>query len=186
MITTAVPSLRAVSIDIVPPATEPECDFVLGDALRLPFRDGAFTAVGARAVLHHFPEKLDVSMVELDRVLAPGGVLVVEEPCSGNPLAAVARKLFPTDRHDPDEKPLATGQMVSAISERFSVAEVRPYFLFSYLAPHAVSRLPGFKKGVARRLSSALYGIDRSLLRGPGLARRAAAYVHISASKGKK
>ncbi len=186
LITSGVPGLRAVSIDIVKPETVPECEFVLGDALRLPFKDGAFSAVGARAVLHHFPDSLDDSMAELDRVLAPGGVLVVEEPCAGNPLAAVARRLFPTDRHDPDEKPLTAGQMVGAMSGRFSVSETKPYFVFSYLAPHIVSRVPGWKKPLARRIAAALYGLDQALVPRCGLARRAAAYVHISAAKGKK
>jgi SAM-dependent methyltransferase len=185
-ITAGVPGLRAVSIDIARPASAPECDFVLGDALRLPFKDSAFSAVAARAVLHHFPDRLDVSMAELHRVLAPGGALVVQEPCAGNPLAAVARRLFPTDMHDPGEEPMAIGDMVAAIGSRFAVSEVKPYFIFSYLAPHAVPRVPAFKRAWVRRFAKAVYGADRALLSSCRLARHAAAYVHISAAKGKK
>ena len=61
-ISSKVPGYSCVSIDIVRPNVEPVCDFVAGDALRLPFKDSSFQVVAARAVLHHFPGSLDVSM----------------------------------------------------------------------------------------------------------------------------
>jgi len=185
-ISSKAPGYSCISIDLVHPGAEPVCDFVEGDALRLPFKDSTFQVVAARAVLHHFPTSLDVSMAELNRVLAPGGRLIVEEPCSGNPLAALARKAFPTDRHDPGERPVSIYAMTRAVEASFEAVEVKPYFLFSYVAPHLISRMPGALKILSRRLAQTVYSADQHLMLSSSLARRAAAYIHISAIKGKK
>jgi 2-polyprenyl-6-hydroxyphenyl methylase/3-demethylubiquinone-9 3-methyltransferase len=50
---------------------------VRADALRLPFADGAFGCVVAGEVLEHLPD-LEGACAELARVLAPGGVLVMD------------------------------------------------------------------------------------------------------------
>ncbi len=50
-----------------------------GVAERLPFRDGAFERIIAVDSLHHFRDQRRAA-VELLRVLAPGGRLVIEEP----------------------------------------------------------------------------------------------------------
>jgi len=50
-----------------------------GDARRLPFPDGAFAVVVLSEVLEHIPDDRAV-MAEAQRVLAPGGTLVVTVP----------------------------------------------------------------------------------------------------------
>lgn len=50
-----------------------------GDALRLPYPDGAFDVVIASEVLEHIPED-DAAIGELIRVLKPGGKLAVSVP----------------------------------------------------------------------------------------------------------
>ena len=52
---------------------------VNGDALALPFPDGAFDRVIAAEVLEHVPAH-EVAITELARVLRPGGTLVVTVP----------------------------------------------------------------------------------------------------------
>jgi SAM-dependent methyltransferase len=52
---------------------------VLGDALRLPFPDGAFDKIVAAEVLEHIPNDM-AAMAELLRVLRPGGRLAVTVP----------------------------------------------------------------------------------------------------------
>ena len=52
---------------------------VVGDALRLPFPDGAFDRVIAAEVLEHIPEDR-AAMSELVRVLRPGGTMAVTVP----------------------------------------------------------------------------------------------------------
>ena len=53
-----------------------------GDALRLPFADGAFDRVIASEVLEHIPDD-EAAMAELARVLRPGGTMAVTVPRCG-------------------------------------------------------------------------------------------------------
>ncbi|MDE3085136.1 MAG: class I SAM-dependent methyltransferase [Acidobacteriota bacterium] len=55
---------------------------VQGDALRLPFPDGAFDRVIAAEVLEHIPDDA-AAMAELARVLRPGGTMAVTVPRAG-------------------------------------------------------------------------------------------------------
>lgn len=63
----------------------PECGTgmgVRGDALRLPFPDGAFDKVICAEVLEHLPDDAS-AMAELARVLRPGGTLAISVPRYG-------------------------------------------------------------------------------------------------------
>ncbi|MBI1899577.1 MAG: class I SAM-dependent methyltransferase [Planctomycetia bacterium] len=55
---------------------------VVGDARRLPFRDGSFDVVAVQGGLHHLQLMDDLSLTagEMWRVLRPGGKLLVVEP----------------------------------------------------------------------------------------------------------
>jgi len=55
---------------------------VRGDALRLPFPDGAFDKVICAEVLEHLPDD-NAAMGELARVLRPGGLLAISVPRYG-------------------------------------------------------------------------------------------------------
>ena len=55
---------------------------VRGDALRLPFPDGAFDKVICAEVLEHLPDDSS-AMTELARVLRPGGLLAISVPRYG-------------------------------------------------------------------------------------------------------
>ncbi|MDQ1362089.1 MAG: hypothetical protein QOJ44_2466 [Acidimicrobiaceae bacterium] len=55
---------------------------VRGDALRLPFEDGAFDRVIASEVLEHIPDD-HVAIAELARVLRPGGSMAITVPRCG-------------------------------------------------------------------------------------------------------
>jgi len=55
---------------------------VRGDALRLPFAEGAFDRVIASEVLEHIPDD-GAAMAELSRVLRPGGTMAVTVPRCG-------------------------------------------------------------------------------------------------------
>ncbi|WP_049989763.1 class I SAM-dependent methyltransferase, partial [Natrinema salifodinae] len=56
--------------------------FCAGDALRLPFADGAFDVVCCTEVLEHLPD-YESALDELRRVCAPGGTLAVSVPRAG-------------------------------------------------------------------------------------------------------
>ncbi|HET6869875.1 MAG TPA: methyltransferase domain-containing protein [Solirubrobacteraceae bacterium] len=60
-------------------------EFRVGDVSgRLPFDDGAFTAVVCTTAFHHFPQPID-TINEMSRVLAPGGRLVIADSNRRNP-----------------------------------------------------------------------------------------------------
>ena len=57
----------------------PEKSFFVGDVLKLPFPNGSFTVIFCWAVLHHLPGKKlrKQALLELKRVLKPGGILIL-------------------------------------------------------------------------------------------------------------
>jgi SAM-dependent methyltransferase len=63
-------------------ATITRAGAVQGDALHLPFADGAFDRVIASEVLEHIPDDV-AAMAELARVLRPGGTMAVTVPRMG-------------------------------------------------------------------------------------------------------
>ncbi|MHB1552743.1 MAG: class I SAM-dependent methyltransferase [Acidimicrobiales bacterium] len=69
---------------------------VRGDALRLPFEDGAFDRVIAAEVLEHIPQDT-AAMAELARVLRPGGTMAVTVPRCG---PEMVNWLLSDDYHD--------------------------------------------------------------------------------------
>jgi ubiquinone/menaquinone biosynthesis C-methylase UbiE len=70
----ASPTMLARAVDDTRAA--PNVAYVRGDAVRLPFRDGAFDAVCCFAALHLFDEPL-AALDAMARVLAPGGRLAI-------------------------------------------------------------------------------------------------------------
>ena len=60
------------------------------DTTALPFDDGSFSCVLCNAVLEHIPQPRDAHIREMWRVLAPGGVLIVNE---------TPNKYLPVDFH---------------------------------------------------------------------------------------
>jgi ubiquinone/menaquinone biosynthesis C-methylase UbiE len=78
--------------------------FEVGDAEDLAFGDGEFTAVLCSNSFHHYPNP-QRAVVEMARVLAPGGRLVIGDACSD----------------------LLTARMADAILRRFEPGHVRLY-----------------------------------------------------------
>jgi demethylmenaquinone methyltransferase/2-methoxy-6-polyprenyl-1,4-benzoquinol methylase len=71
-------------------------DTVGSQTEKLPFKDGSFTRVIVVDAYHHLTDQ-EASLVELWRVLAPGGRLVIEEPDIDRfavKLIAIAEKLM--------------------------------------------------------------------------------------------
>jgi SAM-dependent methyltransferase len=74
---------------------------VLGDALALPYPDGHFDAAVCVRVLHHFADPTPV-LLELGRVVRPGGVLVLEYANKRN-LKSIARRMLGRQSWSPFE-----------------------------------------------------------------------------------
>ena len=96
---------EVVGVDVVPELlaearkrAPANVEFVEGDATALPFERGSFDLVCTARTLHHVarPELL---LAELDRVLRPGGtMLVVDQLAPVDPLAAIELNRFESAR----------------------------------------------------------------------------------------
>jgi SAM-dependent methyltransferase len=86
--------VRVTGIDISPvivaeaAACNPGLDAVAADVRSLPFADGSFTAIFSGSTLDHFGSTPEIraALVELRRVLRPGGQLVLTMDNPANPL----------------------------------------------------------------------------------------------------
>src|SRR5258707_6485156 len=71
-----------------------QCDLLLGDLRRLPFRDGVFTKAWTLDVMEHLsPETLRDVLKEAERVLAPNGTLFAYSHVRKNGWPAVGVRL---------------------------------------------------------------------------------------------
>ena len=177
--------IEVYSVDLALPRNHlPGVEYVRGNALALPFKDGSFDAVTAHAILHHVPDMLDRAMMEIRRVLGPDGVFLAEEPGGENFLGNFARKHFTTEIHEPQERPMPLKKMTDAISKQLDIVRVRPYTYLTYILPHISSRLPGGAKQMMRWSARGLYRLDEGLI--SGKMRKKAGYFVIIGRKGKR
>ncbi len=177
-----IPELQVYSVDLALPWKRIEdVEYIRGNALRLPFKDGSFDAVSAHAILHHVPDNLDDAMSEVERVLKKGGLFIAEEPGGENFLGNFARKHFTTEKHDPNERPLPLKAMLEPIGKHLEIISVEPYTYFSYVLPHISSRFPKFALPFMRWISRGIYSLDRYLV--AGKMREKAGYFVIMARK---
>lgn len=121
---------RVISTDIEP-SEGLQC---VASALKLPFCDGSFRAVVAQNVFHHLPD-LNEAMKEFERVLTPGGVVLLVEPYFGTFASLVYPALFASEGYDksvPWFEPITnrSGEIVpnQAVSFRYFEAGERREF----------------------------------------------------------
>jgi len=83
------PGMIAQATDRARDAGLANVDFHTGDVSgRLPFEEGAFTALVCTTAFHHFPKPRD-TIAEMARVLAPGGRLVIADANRRHPAVFV-------------------------------------------------------------------------------------------------
>jgi ubiquinone/menaquinone biosynthesis C-methylase UbiE len=104
------------------PATRTRVSFLRADVLRLPFPDDSFDFVMTSGVLEYVP--LRTGMIELARVLAPGGYFF-HLPVRPSPASRLLELLFRFKAHPPEE-------VVEHTSRFFRTVE---YYRFPPLEP---------------------------------------------------
>lgn len=100
----AVPGCRLTGIDLAPRMVEAararlgeRAEVLLGDAERLPFRDGSFDVAYCNDSFHHYPDPGRAAF-QAWRVLAPGGALVIGDVWQPAPARALMNAWLPRSR----------------------------------------------------------------------------------------
>jgi SAM-dependent methyltransferase len=91
-----------------------EADFIVCDAMRLPFRSGVFDFIIGISILHHLD--LKYAFNELKRISFARSVFLFMEPNSLNPLSAFGRKFFPMEAHTKGEKQFTPAYLKAALN----------------------------------------------------------------------
>jgi SAM-dependent methyltransferase len=144
---------RVVSTDIVP---VPWLD-AAADAQALPFAAGSFANIVAVDVLHHI-ERPRRFLTEAQRVLEPGGRLIVLEPAI-TPLSWIFYRFFHPEPVNMSADPLADGP-IDPIRAPFDANQGIPTLLFGRDRAHLARSLPGLKLLQFERLSLFAYPLS--------------------------
>jgi ubiquinone/menaquinone biosynthesis C-methylase UbiE len=129
---------------------------LVASAHAIPLPAQSIDVVFGNAVLHHLD--LSCAVLELDRVLRPGGRAVFREPVENSRVLRQIRRMIPMhwERVSPFERPL-TSQALTALASRMGPHHSR---LFSLPHVRLSRRLP-----LVRDHEDMLYRFDRMLLR---------------------
>ncbi len=108
-------------------------NLVQGNAEEMPFRDGWFDVVTSVYLFHELPRNVRRNaMREMFRVLAPGGLLVIEDSAQLSDSGELARVLanFSNDFHEPYYKGYVRDDLAEALEEvGFDVEESEPHLV---------------------------------------------------------
>ncbi|MDQ3037840.1 MAG: class I SAM-dependent methyltransferase [Myxococcota bacterium] len=138
----AHPSVRLAGLDLSPfyvqEARErlehvPDVSLVAENAEGMPWKDGWFDAVTSTYLFHELPRNARRNVMrEMLRVLAPGGLVVIEDSAQPfeSPELAVFLQRFPMDFHEPFYRDYLADDLAVALREvGFEVPEVRAHFM---------------------------------------------------------
>jgi SAM-dependent methyltransferase len=115
------------------------CDYVVGDCMKLPFGDATFDMVASVGVLHHLC--LDDSLAECCRVTSGGGTLVLMEPNSMSPLAALGRRLVSRETHTEGEVTFHPGELTRSLERSgWTLLQMKYMFPYSFAIAYALGR----------------------------------------------
>ena len=139
----------------------PNSDFIICDAMRLPFKDGTFDFVVGISILHHLD--INQATAELKRISLIKSTFMFMEPSLLNPLSAFGRKLFPMESHTQGEKPYTPNYLKRALQlAGFKVVRCFSMFFFAFPAarvsklvnlnpPYLLVRLAYYLEGICEK-----------------------------------
>jgi SAM-dependent methyltransferase len=107
------------------------CQFVVCDVNKLPFKPGTIDLIWIAGVLHHVPKDLDnVISNNLAPALKKDGIILIDEPNKLNFLNYLNMKLSKADPTG-DERPLSLKHIITIFEKNnFITIEAEPYELF--------------------------------------------------------
>jgi ubiquinone/menaquinone biosynthesis C-methylase UbiE len=125
----ALPTAQLTGVDLSPAyvnvartsaAAKSGAVFTQANAERLPFADASFDVVTSTYLFHELPRRVrrDV-MAEMFRVLAPGGIVVIQDSAqrSESPEIAPLLEQFPRDYHEPFYADYLGDDLAEALAE---------------------------------------------------------------------
>ncbi len=130
---------------------------VVADAQRLPFRSGSFDNVVMLDVLHHL-ERPPLFFAEAERVLRPGGRLVMIEP-GITPVSRLVFRLFHDEPVELSADPLPEGAPTPG-RDPYEANQAIPSLLFGPARARFERRFPRLKLIERRRLSLFAYPLS--------------------------
>jgi ubiquinone/menaquinone biosynthesis C-methylase UbiE len=138
----AHPGLRLYGLDLSPYyvqearellASVPDVSFVTENAEAMPFRDGHFDVATCVYLFHELPRNARRNVLaEMFRVLAPGGLCVLEDSAQrvDSPDVAFFLERFPEDFHEPFYADYLKDSLEDALREEgFVVRSSEPHFV---------------------------------------------------------
>jgi SAM-dependent methyltransferase len=131
------------------------------DAGALPYADGTIGALVLFDVLHHLPAPARF-LAEAERVLRPGGRLVLCEPYV-SPLSWPAYRFFHEERLELNVDPLAE----TAPGDPFDANQAIPTLLFERHAAELHRRFPRLRVVQVERFAGPSYAASGGFSRGP-------------------
>jgi ubiquinone/menaquinone biosynthesis C-methylase UbiE len=144
-----------------------KCRFLVADAHAMDFPDDSFDVIVGDSILHHL--ELRKALLEIKRVLRPGGRAVFLEPLWHNPILRLGRALTPSAR-TPDEHPLT-------VDDWALMAEIFPGFEHEERELFTIPLMPLnliLPKSLQKRLARRVWAFDdRMLARYPWLRKHA-------------
>jgi SAM-dependent methyltransferase len=144
-----------------------DADFIVCDAMRLPFKDCVFDFVIGISILHHLNLKLATD--ELKRISLARSAFLFMEPNLLNPLSAFGRKVFPMETHTKGEKPYTPEYLNTALGiAGFTVERCFSMFFLAFPAarfskiarlnpPSLLVKMTYFVEGIMEKMPGIRY-----------------------------
>jgi ubiquinone/menaquinone biosynthesis C-methylase UbiE len=146
---------------------------VCADADHLPFTDASFDVVNVRGALHHV-NPIHAAVSEMRRVLRPGGLAIISEPCDDFIVVRKMREAMYSrmDYFDEDEKTFLSADLVGALrAGGFRIRDHKRFGFIAYTLLGYPDIVPAFeflnRLPFAAALSRGLIAIDKLLARTP-------------------